>query len=584
MRRFFTVFFVFLLVCTCSAEKLHCLPHEQSLQDEAGFITIKPVDFYFSYQSYFSKLALRSSEACLWYSFQPAEQNCAGKPLFVFFNGGPSAATSSGLFCFNTSRMTLDTTLENGGEEFIPNQVSWTRLGNLLYIDAQVAGFSYNVMNNPRDRNARLREFDAQNFNIYTDAADFIRVLLEFLGSHPELQDNPVILVSESYGGVRSNMMLHILLNYNDYANGKETYQDSALIEKIQAHYNAVFPGYNEETVPPEIIATQFGHQILIQPSFAPGYQHQVAGELFEKEGSIIFQIAEESGLQYVPCRQKQSPPGTCNPRRNALGFIESVAKRDSLIYTKPYDWLLGFFLKAGILLRFTDNLSHVTGVDVTSIPLLYASARGNAYKQINAGSPGEETNKLSSFKGSFLKTLAIRDAGAAAEGGDLSDVFGVLQPWDRYFMAVNDDGNGAFHFNIALFRGYDIDRFNPRLGRLFLKNVVYVNTFITNAAYDLRVYSRAIPPTLELYTGILDSVVHDTAKKSGEDRPGRIILDYKENAFPGINNLHTRTMRFPLYETSGHAVSVNQPVELFHDVSDWLIDTGLTNLDRYRR
>ncbi|UCH98032.1 MAG: hypothetical protein JSV88_14590, partial [Candidatus Aminicenantes bacterium] len=549
----------------------------QSLECEAGFITIEPVDFYFHYQSYFSRLTLRSSEARIWYSFQPADQDPGEKPLFIFFNGGPGGATSDGLMSLNTARMTLDTTLENGGDEFIPNPVSWSRMGNLLYVDARLTGFSYNLMNSPGDGNARFREFNAQNFNIFFDAADFIRLLLEFLSDHPELQDNPVIIVGESYGGVRSTVMLHILLNYKDYANGIEMYQDDDLVEKIQAHYDAVFPGYNNQTVPPEIIARQFSHQILIQPAISAGYQHQVAGEMFEQEGSVIFQVAREEGLQYVPCWQKPSD-SNCNPRDNALIFIDQVARRDYYNYTKPKDWLWDIFFNAARLLSFTNNLMMVTGVDVTGIPLLYASARTNAYKLNQDLNVDTQMDKHASFEQLIFRDMARKAAKLAAEEpGDMRWVFGALQPWDRYFLSLNYDANSAFHWNIALYRGYDVDYYSPRCGRMFLKNVAHVNTFITNGAYDLVVYSRAIPGSLALHYDILESVIHDAGEPGSEDRPGRIILNYNPDAFPGINDLYTRTIKFPLYAFSSHAVSINQPQELFADVLAWLTDTGLS-------
>lgn len=578
MKRFTRIFVVllFLSAYVYSGESPHSQSGYQSLECEAGFITIEPVDFYFHYYSYFSRLALRSSEARMWYTFQPADQNPGEKPVFIFFNGGPGSATSNGLMSLNTTRMTLDTTLENGGDEFVPNPVSWTRMGNLLYVDARLTGFSYNLMNSPEDWNVRYREFGARNFNMYIDAADFIRLLLEFLANHPGLQDNPVVIVGESYGGIRSNVMLHILLNYKDYANGVEIYQDENLVEKIQAHYNEVFPDYNNQTVPPEIIARQFGHQVLIQPALSLYYQRQISGEMFEQEDSVIFQIAREVGLQYVPCRQK--PPGSyCSPVSNALAFVDSEANRDNYKYTKPGDWLWGFFYNAKRLLCFTDNLMKVTGVDVTGISQLYASNRVNAYKINQDLTVDTQVDEPVFFETSSYLNMARSEAKSGAEeSGDLNLVFGLLQRWDRYFLALNYDANRAWFWNVALYRGYDIDYFTARSGEMFLKNVAHVNTFITNGAYDLVIYSLAIPASLALHTDILESVSHQPEEPGSEARSGRIILNYMPDAFPGINNLHSRTIRFPLYAFSGHAVSIDQPEELFVDVFAWLENSGL--------
>lgn len=554
--------------------------------NEAGFVTIEPIDFSFHFGSHFNRLALRSSKARLWYVFQPVDQNITEKPVFVFFNGGPGSATSSGLLSMYTSRLTLDNSLESGGEAFISNPVSWTRLGNLLYIDARQTGFSYNIMGNSLNyKNTmgnsynyfeRLKEFNAQNFNAYFDAADFVRVILRFLSKYPDLQDNPVIIVGESYGGIRASAILHILLNYTDYADGDEMYQDPSLVDEIQAHYNVVFPNYSGQEVPPEVINKQFGHQILIQPALSLEYQNQMSQEMFEQEGSIIYQIseeiAEEEGIDY--------DPSLYNPSY----FITKVAKRDYYNYTQPEGWLAGFFLNAGKLLQFTDNLSLVTGTDVTTISHLYASVRWNAYKVISIYSEGDTINKQLPFEQLYLKTLARREAKLYAENpGDLNEIFGILDPWDRYFLGINVDAHSAFFdANVANYRGYNIGVFEPCYGKMFLKNVVHINTFITNAAYDLVIYSPALPSVFDLYHEVLESVIHDTLNQAGETRPGRIILNYRPDAFPDIQNPNTRMIRFPFYAHSGHAVSLTEPVELFTDVIDWLNSIGLSNENWY--
>jgi hypothetical protein len=171
----------------------------------------------------------------------------------------------------HTSRYTLDNTIDSGGGDvYIPNPHSWTQLGNLLYIDARQAGFSYNIMSDARSLNnesVRFQEFNSQNFNPFFDGADFIRVLLRFLARHPELQSNPVVIVGESYGGMRAICMLHLLLNYTDYAGGQAMYQDRALVAEIQAHYDKVFPQYQGQVVPPEVITSQFAHFFSSLPS-----------------------------------------------------------------------------------------------------------------------------------------------------------------------------------------------------------------------------------------------------------------------------------------------------------------------------
>lgn len=551
-------------------------PGDLPLQDEAGFITIEPVNFYFHFHGYFSRLELTSSRARMWYTFKTAEENCQDKPLFIFFNGGPGGATSSGLMSLYTSRWTLDNTKESGGEQYIPNPVSWTRLGNLLYIDARQTGFSYDLTENPQDMENRRQEFNAQNYNSYIDAADFIRLLLRFLDQHPQIQDNPVIIVGESYGGIRTLMMLYLLFNYQDFANGNESYQDEALVQEIQQHYNRVFPAFRDTELPPEVIAGQFSHQILIQPAISTYFQHEVTGEILEREGSLIYQVAEEAGVEYIPCRLQNNP--NCNPVSNIHYFLLYVAFRDYYNCSKPYDWLWGFFTNAARLLGYTENLNLVTGMDVTQIPGLYASERSGAYRVIDpADIPGTAFAGLPLFLQLELLSrsrarLNVARQTTGTEGISLEETFGTLQPWDCYFLDLNYDANLAHYRNIAAYRGYFVDfRNSLDYGRMFLKNVAHVNTFITNAKYDVVIYSPAIPGALARHTDILHDAIHDKTSPAHRERPGQIVLLYRSGAFPDIPTLQVRVIRFPFYKNGAHAVSITEPVELFNDVSEWL-------------
>jgi hypothetical protein len=68
---------------------------------------------------------------------------------------------------------------------------------------------------------------------------------------------------------------------------------------------------------------------------------------------------------------------------------------------------------------------------------------------------------------------------------------------------------------------------------------------------------------------------VHDTAGPPGAARPGRILLTYKPSSVPG-SAVTTRTIRFPVYALSGHAVTMTEPAEMLDDVIDWLASTGI--------
>jgi hypothetical protein len=542
----------------------------RAVQNEAGFVAMEPVSFYFHYGSRASRLELTSSEARLWYSFHAADRDPATRPIFVFFNGGPGSASSSGLMSMYTSRYTLDNRIDSGGgDQYIANPTSWTRLGNLLYVDARQTGFSYNLLDRVEDEGVRFQEFNAQNFNSFFDAADFVRLLLRFLARHPELRDNPVVIVGESYGGARATAMLHLLLNYASYGDGTEMYQDPALAAEIQAHLEAVFPEHHGQIVPPEVIARQFGHQVLVQPTLSMGYQWEVTEQMWRQPDSVLYQIAEETGVPYDPRRYP-----------DPFEYIEGAAGRDPYTYTKPAGWLTGFFANAGRLLRFTSQLSLITGTDVTQIQELYAANRMWAYR---VSDPNYDSGGRTEGEGDsldellFLRLSRVEQSFQPIEPGDVESVFGMLQPWDRYFLGLNRQANWAFHFfNVARTRGYEVNYRVPRFGRMFLENVVHARTFVTNAALDLVVYSEAIPPALARHTETLAGVQYERDQPGGAARPGRIVLDYRSDASPAA--IGTRTIRFPAYAASCHAVSLTQPNDFYRDVATWLGEAGLAS------
>jgi hypothetical protein len=290
--------------------------------------------------------------------------------------------------------------------------------------------------------------------------------------------------------------------------------------------------------------------------------------EQWARPDSVLYQIGDEVGIPYDPERYP-----------DPYEFIGDVAGRDSYAYTKPDGWLLSFFSNAGRLLRSTDQLSLVTGTDVTQIQELYPRSRSNAYRAVDPDYDGGwSSRELPSLDVVlFLKPALAEARQTLIEPGDMESVFGRLQPWDKYFMSANREANWAFHFfNVARVRGYEVYYRLPRFGRMFLKNVAHVRTFITDAALDLVVYSEAIPPALGRHTEVLTSVRHERNPFVNMARPGQITLEYRPDAFVDLAPIGMRTIRFPLYVKSCHAVPLTQPEDFIHDVTFWLAEGSL--------
>ncbi len=500
--------------CTDAGWACDCPP----LAPEAGFIELEAVEFIVGEGP--KAQARASSPTRIFYSFRPADDPRAGGPLFVLFNGGPGSSTGT-LMAFGTGPTTLT-------PEPVANPGSWTALGDLLYIDARGTGFSYNLAADPSGLEARAAQFGIHNFNSYLDAADFVRVLLRFLAAHPQLAQREVVLVGESYGGVRATIMLALLLSFADYdSDGPGLYDDPALVAEVEAHLHARDPDVAEWT--PARIAQYFPRQILIQPSLGD-VQRTISGELFDLPGSPMFQLAAELGLKFTPCSE-QGPE--CLPWQNAIQFVESSAGRSRYDLDAPTVWLANLFAAKKAALSHLPWLEAVLGVPPAQVALLPADQRAGGFRIGGLGT-------------------------YPADGGTISEL-GELPAWDRYYLPFFAESNNAIRSPLADHVG--IGAGDPHFGALFLHNLAYIDTFITAAGRDVAIYPPSIPLALATYKNLVTAV---------DVEPGEIHVHYVDDPFPGEPAPGSRTIRFPPYDAS-HAVSRDQPVALRDDVAAWL-------------
>lgn len=541
---------------------------DEVLKMEAGYFVIEPVDF--TLRNGDLEDDFTSAETRIWYEFQPAFESPKNKPLVLLFNGGPGCATHF-LFGFGTATWVV----APNAPDLFENPYSWRQFANLLYVDARGTGFSYGMVANPENESTRIAEFDTKNYNVYLDAGDFIRVLLRFLKAHPSIQENPVVIAGESYGGTRSIAILNLLLRYFEYGGADEAYQDVSLVDEIQEHFNAVFPDKAGLIIPPETIVSQFGRQILIEPLITGNNQFTLSGEAFEEAGSIIYQIADETDTTYVPCDPMDE---NCDPFNNALDFLTNTADRDYYVYPEEANWTFEQGYLAVDQLTTLVGLSKMTQTDPTNVAYLYSTERDLAYRlgEIDSkdGSSDIYSNsrwqRLPPFaRFSLLQCLKNERKTKQATDGELPDTFGALNPWDTYHIDCSFDIEDGFYSETA--EDYGIDPVNDGFGELFLYNLMYVKTFITHAALDLIIYAPVIPDSIALYDQYVEQVATIDSAVNGEERPGWIEVTYKDGAFGEIAGNETRMIRFPTYNESGHTVELNQPDELFEDVRDWL-------------
>ena len=513
---------------------------------ESGFITIEPVNYSLIMNGQMQSLV--SDEARIWYAFRPADSDPDNKPLAVFFNGGPGCSTGL-LLGFNTGTMSVDKNLI--GDSLVGDSPShWTTFANLLYIDARNTGFSYGIKSGHEP-------FDVRNFNTVFDAGDFIRVILRFLASHEGIKRNPVIIVGESYGGTRSPIMLNLLHHYSRYAGSSPIYKDEALAAEIQKHLDALYPDKAGTVISPELVSKQFGHQVLIQPFTFGVRQADKIGELLEKPGSPVYAIAQETGQTFVPCSEQQVK---CDTWNNALNFIRGKAKREAYKYNEAVDWINKISDWYIVVLLSIKNHTLLTSFDPRNIALMYSTERTNAYK-IKSGAGDSDLHHGDILPGKIMlkkhcKKSVQLGALIGAEDEFIS-AFGALGSEDRYFVDCNDP-----IYDIYGNRTDETAVFGPGtvIGKMFLEDLLYANTFITNTAYDLVCYA----PAIQLAIGTYEEVASVTSANES------INLTIKDGAF-GQAGERSVTIPFPTYSNSGHPVEANEPVKFMKDVKSWL-------------
>jgi hypothetical protein len=492
--------------CLCADEHWSC--SEDTCTDErgsvvglaaeAGFLEIEPLRASGFYPYNHGDAA----GARMWYSFFPAAAAPEDAPLFVFMQGGPGFSVLP-LWGGNTGPNTLDTLYAGGG--IATNPYSFSQLGNLLYIDTPAAGFSYRLGSDP-DSDQCARIFDPDR-----EAGQYVRVLLRFLARHPSLQGAPVFLVGESYGGVRATLMLQQLLHPGALRDPDAGYVDFALADEIEAHARRAGLGCGAAALSPSAVARQFQRQILVQPAMLGEKQS------FPPEGGPGF-----------GCPRNQAGRGTDEEQHVRLQHM---------------------------LQQISDGpaLSNFVGVDVGTIRWLHAEERALACQRFARQEQG------------------LPLPGDALPG--LAQTFGTLASWDAFYLLSAKPLQGTWprsslgEFNSAGFETADLEsvparRALPRVADLFLDNLRYVQTFITDARCDETLDIGATIAAFETL-GELERV---SLEPHDDLRVRDLVLYFKDG--------EERTLRVPEYPTAGHMVALHSPETFLSDVRDWLAET----------
>lgn len=577
--------FVLAVLCGCS-DSSNSNDNKNAFNSEAGFYDLDIIDYAFRIPGREITNAA-SSKARIFYSYHPGDNLFQGSnnslPLFVFLNGGPGCATTLNLFAMNTAPYTLDKS-RTDGKMYAKNPYSWTAMGNLLYIDAPNTGFSYNMIEHPEDRYNRIYEFVPPKYNPLLDAAQVVRIVLEFLDKHSGVGANKVILVGESYGGTRVSAMLNMLLFHTKYSeSGTGIYQDDKLVELIERHFNRFFP--NQE-VTPELVASQFNRQILIQPQLAGPYQENAMVNAYFGENSIIDQLAGEQGKVWDrKCPGMYYNVSDCV----TMDFVPKTLNLDSYNYTHNSTWTDDNEAFSTQSLLDIDALSTVLGgIDVYGIEELKPSSRAQACRYsgiIDRESDDyffldpEYADYLDNDYTEILEEMLKQQNYIASQvdqtkNNTLEIVLGKLETWDDYLIGTNVSVFLAYASASAVdaYKAINAD-VSPVYGEMFLNNLALVDTFLTDSELDLIIYSPALTESLASYTKIVDSVkVVQGTDNTDERTPGSVTINFIANSLKDTESTPTsKTLYYPYYSKSGHSVSSSQPEEFRQDVVNWL-------------
>ena len=500
----------------CAGSETRGGPDEAAMEPEAGFLEIEPIAYEIHGEE--ASLATTSSRARLFYSFHPADDHPEERPLLVLTSGGPGASTAI-LLGGNTAPTTLDAA-RTGAAEIAENPATWTRFANLLHLDARGTGLSYGLAEGMEDEAARAAEFSLRNFNSFLDAADLVRATLRFLAAHPTLRGSEVVLVGESYAGIRTSLALRMVHHPKRLAAGESLHVDSALAAEIEAHFTEAGTS----------AAEQFGRAVLLQPRLSSPQQQAAAGAALELPGSILDTVAAETGVPFVRCEDKQAP---CWPFANALDYL-AEAGRDIYDVRRPAGDAFERYRRIGARFEEPDLMRAALGLDPAAIPHLAASSRDAAYRLAIVPPPPEPE--------------------------PLAEKLGALRPYDRYFELELFDLIGE-PFAGAEAKIYGIERQHTRHGLAFLEDAKDVRFFVTNAAFDAAIFTPALPAALEMYTDVVASV-HNAGTT--------LSIEYREGAF-GAPGGTSREVHVAPYDDAGHSVSLDEPETLSADVAAWL-------------
>jgi hypothetical protein len=569
-----------------------------AVKGEMDFYQIDPVNFSFQDRHRLTRHRT-SAPTRLWYTYfkTDMDKDIKEKPLFVFLNGGPGCGTSMNLFSMNTAPYTLDRNVTGHNRYSAKNPYTWTALGNLLYIDAPNTGFSYMLGKDKKSDSDLFRLktfFFDSNYNAFIDASQVLRFLFMFLEKHDEIRGNRIILVGESYSGVRVTTMLNMLLQYEKYADGSKVFRDAGLKKTIENHFRSTLK--KEPPFSPEDIKKQFASQVLIQPQIVDKYQIEDKKNAFMAQNSLMDKLGKEAKAE-ISWREFLRFKGVENISKFKDDHITEyllAIDRDQYNCAKESSWTDDNEFQSMSALTNVNELKKITNCDPRQIKYFLPQNRKNALRfPFHKEVPADIKRiiellkfELSAQENMLLEMFPYFDASfnisLDRKKHSLEYNLGQLNDFDSYLVGTNPyiflgfmtnsgakEGLGAI---VQLIREIynDIYDISPgeriKYGTMFLENLIHIDTFMTHAANDIVVYSPTLISQFDKnrFSKIITKIDYDKnwPAKNG-DKPSDVNFHYRNGS--------KKTLNWYYYNDSGHAVSSSEPEKFRNDVAQWL-------------
>lgn len=154
---------------------------------EIGTVTCKRTSRTTDGSEEWGYIEVRPQAHMFWWLYHSPGQTSNNWPLILWLQGGPGA---SGVAIGNFQEVgPLDTQLK-------PRNTTWLQKADLLFVDSPIGtGFSY------AENSSLIATTDAEV------TADLLTFLKDFFGTNSTLQNRPLFIVGESYGGKHASMI-----------------------------------------------------------------------------------------------------------------------------------------------------------------------------------------------------------------------------------------------------------------------------------------------------------------------------------------------------------------------------------------